>query len=54
MLYRRAAYAELLISAEIFLFFNHQLLKSKELLERLKKQTSGLSWIRRICLYRVE
>lgn len=51
---RRNGFEEQLISSQILLFHGHQLLRAKAVLTRLQAQVGGLSWMRRICLYRVE
>jgi hypothetical protein len=53
ILSRRSSYEEQLISSQIYLFYNHQLLKSKMLLIRISKQVSFCSWMRQLCVFRV-
>jgi hypothetical protein len=54
MLARRNAYHEQLISCQIFLFYNHQLLKAKAILLRMEKAVGWSGWMKKICIFRVE
>ena len=54
MLARRNAYHEQLISCQIFLFYNHQLLTAKAILLRMEKAVGWSSWMKKICIFRVE
>lgn len=53
ILSRRTSYHEQLISSQIFLFYNHQLLRAKLLLSKIGLQVGVCSWMRRICVFRV-
>lgn len=50
---KRNGYEEQLVAAQIFLFFNHQLLRSKAMLSKVAGQLAWWEWLRRICLFRV-
>ena len=54
MLGRRKGFEEQLISSQILLFHGHQLLRAKAILSRLEAQMNCLSWMHRICIYRVK